>query len=76
MGAIMSDTLSTAARYRERAHECLRLANLATDEQVRQYHRQMAENYLSLADRKLSQRTRREAETGAVTGPRNAAIKN
>jgi hypothetical protein len=49
----MSDSLSKAQRYHERADECLRLAGLATDDQIRQHYRKMAEDYLTLARAEL-----------------------
>ena len=46
----MSDPLTKAAHYRERAEECFELAATAGDDQIRVHFKQLAENYLTLAD--------------------------
>ena len=49
----MSDPLTKAAHYRERAEECFELAAIASDDQIRVQYKQLAENYLTLADAEL-----------------------
>jgi hypothetical protein len=50
----VSDPLSKATRYRERAEECLALATMAGDDHIRLHYEQLAETYLSLAMAELS----------------------
>ena len=59
MGAIVSDPLTKAAHYRERAEECLALAAIASDDQICVHYKQLAENYLTLADAELGVANRR-----------------
>jgi hypothetical protein len=57
--AIVSDPLTKAAHYRERADECFELAAIAGDDQIRVHYKQPAENYLTLADAELGVANRR-----------------
>jgi hypothetical protein len=57
--AIVSDPLTKAAHYRERADECFELAAIAGDDQIRVHYKQLAENYLTLADAELGVANRR-----------------
>jgi hypothetical protein len=41
--AIVSDPLTKAAHYRERADECFELAAIAGDDQIRVHYKQLAE---------------------------------
>jgi hypothetical protein len=43
LGAMLN-ALNRAARYRERADECAKLNERATDDRVREHYRQMAQN--------------------------------
>jgi geranylgeranyl pyrophosphate synthase len=54
MARSVPDALNRAARYRERAHDCAKLGELATSDQVREHYRQMAQNYLNLARSELA----------------------
>jgi hypothetical protein len=51
--AMVSDPLTRAALYRERAQECFELAAIASDDQIRVHFKQLAENYLTLANAEL-----------------------
>jgi geranylgeranyl pyrophosphate synthase len=48
------DALSRAARHHERADECAKLAEAATDDRFREHYRQMAQNYLNRARSELA----------------------
>ena len=50
----MPDAFNQAARYRELADECLKRAELATDDEVRAHYRRIAENYLIVARTELT----------------------
>ena len=52
--ARMTDPLSRAKRYKERAAECLRLAGQSTDQEVARHYQSVAENYLVLAHGELA----------------------
>jgi hypothetical protein len=54
MARSVPDALNRAARYRERADECAKLAELATSDQVRGHYSQMAQNYLNLTRSELA----------------------
>jgi hypothetical protein len=56
----VSDALSKAAHYRVRAEECFELAAIASDDQIRVHYKQLAENYLTLADAELGVAGRRQ----------------
>jgi hypothetical protein len=45
----MPEPTSRAVRYRELAHECLKRAQLAADDEARAQYRNIAENYLAAA---------------------------
>ena len=50
----MSDSLSKAKRFRERAEECTKLAELATMAKMRRYYKKIAESYLAMARAELT----------------------
>ena len=50
----MPDHLSRALRYRERADECRRLAELATSPEMRGDYAKLAEYYDQLSDAELA----------------------
>jgi len=50
----MPDPLSRAARYSELADECLKLSQLATDDEARAHYRNIAKNYLIVARAELA----------------------
>ena len=56
----MPDSLDKARRYRELAEECVKLAGLATDNQIRGDYRKISENYLVMARTELK-RVRQES---------------
>ncbi len=45
----MTDPLSRAKRYKERAAECIRLAGASTDREIARHYQFVAEDYLLLA---------------------------
>jgi hypothetical protein len=45
----MSDSLSKAKRFHERADECTKLAELATSDRVRAHYKKLAATYLAMA---------------------------
>jgi hypothetical protein len=45
----MSDSLSKAKRFHERADECTKLAELATSDRVREHYKKLAASYLAMA---------------------------
>jgi hypothetical protein len=45
----MSDSLSKAKRFHERAKECSKLAELATSDRVREHYKKLAATYLAMA---------------------------
>jgi hypothetical protein len=50
----MLDSLSKAKRFRERAEECTKLAELATNAKMRQHYKKIAESYLAMAPAELT----------------------
>ena len=50
----MTDPLSRAKRYKERATECMRLAGQSTDQEIARHYQSVAENYLVLAQGELA----------------------
>lgn len=52
--ARMTDPLSRAKRYKERAAECMRLAGQSTDQEIARHYQFVAENYLILAQGELA----------------------
>jgi len=50
----MTDPLSRAKRYKERAAECMRLAGQSTDQEIARHYQFVAENYLNLAQGELA----------------------
>ena len=56
---MVSNMLTKAAHYRQRAEECLALAAIASDDQIRVHYKRLAENYLTLADAELDVADRR-----------------
>jgi hypothetical protein len=59
--AHMTDPLSRAKRYKERAAECMRLANRSTDQEIARHYQFVAENYLILAQGELALAAAQEA---------------
>jgi hypothetical protein len=49
----MSDSLSKAKRFRDRAEECTKLAELAASEKMRRHYKKIAESYLAMARAEL-----------------------
>ena len=49
----MPNALSRAQRYKDLADECMRLAELATSDDIRRHYGTIAESYLSLAEAEL-----------------------
>jgi hypothetical protein len=49
----MPGSLGKAHRYRALAEECVKLADLATDNQIRGDYRKISENYLVMARTEL-----------------------
>jgi hypothetical protein len=49
----MSDSLSKTKRFRERAEECTKLAELATRAKMRRHYKKIAESYLAMARAEL-----------------------
>ena len=49
----MPDSLEKARRYRELAEECVKLAVLATDNQIRGGYHKISESYLVMARAEL-----------------------
>jgi hypothetical protein len=49
----MSDSLSKAKRFRDRAEDCTKLAELATSDKVRQHYIRTAERFLAKARAEL-----------------------
>jgi hypothetical protein len=49
----MSDSLSKAKRFGERAEECTKLAELATKAKMRRHYKRIAESYLAMARAEL-----------------------
>jgi branched-subunit amino acid aminotransferase/4-amino-4-deoxychorismate lyase len=45
----MSDPATRAMRYRERAAECLRLAEIAAADDIKEHYRRLADHYDELA---------------------------
>jgi hypothetical protein len=62
----VSDASSKAQRYRERAEECLALAAIASDDQIRVHYKRLAENYLTLADAELGVAGHRRQSSSAL----------
>lgn len=56
----MTDPLSRAKRYKERAAECLQLAGQSSDQEIGRHYRFIAENYLLLAQGELTLAAARE----------------
>jgi hypothetical protein len=50
---VVSDPRAKAARWRERAEECRKLARTANSEKVRAHYRQLAGTYLKMARTEL-----------------------
>ena len=50
----MVNPLTRANRYKERAVECMRLAEIASDHEIAGHYRQIAEEYLTLAQGELT----------------------
>jgi hypothetical protein len=50
----MSDSLSKAKRFRERADECTRMAELATSDRVRDHYKKLAATYLAMVRAELT----------------------
>ena len=63
----MPDSLDKARRYRELAGECVKLAGLATDKQIRGTYQRMSENYLVMARTELK-RVRQESVSNQSQG--------
>jgi hypothetical protein len=49
----MIDPLARANRYKERAAECMRLAEITREHEIASHYRQIAEHYLTLAQGEL-----------------------
>jgi hypothetical protein len=50
MEGAMARNQGRARRYRDRAEECLRLAELATVQEIANHYRRISEHYLELAE--------------------------
>jgi 7-keto-8-aminopelargonate synthetase-like enzyme len=57
----MTDPLSRAKRYKERAAECMRLSGASTDQEIARHYQFVAENYLILAQGELALAAAQEA---------------
>jgi hypothetical protein len=57
----MPDSLAKAIRYKERAAECDKLADLAADDQIREHYQKLGDDYLVMAQTELK---RAEQEAG------------
>jgi hypothetical protein len=53
MHALMSDSFSKAKRFRDRAEECTKLAELTKNNKMRRHYKRIAENYLAMARAEL-----------------------
>jgi hypothetical protein len=50
----MLDSLNKAKRFRERAEDCTKLAELATRPKMRRHYKKIAESYLAMARAELT----------------------
>jgi hypothetical protein len=55
----MSDSVSKARHFHQRADECTKLAELATSDRVREHYKKLAAAYLALAQAELTHAEKR-----------------
>jgi hypothetical protein len=63
----MSDSLSKAKRFRQRAEECAKLAEFTTSDKMRRHYKRIAENYLAMARAELTKAEETARNKGSQT---------